>query len=76
MKSSQVISLIKCLYKTDVLRTISVPIIRDLICERNPQCIIYIPPQTIYHSGQPMRELVDGVTFLPLLILPHPLVCL
>jgi len=31
MKSSQAISHIMCLYKTDILRTISVPIIRDLI---------------------------------------------
>jgi hypothetical protein len=40
MKSFRAISRVRCLYKTDVSRTISVPIIKDLVCQRSPQCFV------------------------------------
>jgi hypothetical protein len=45
-----------CLYKTDVSRTISVSINRDLICQRSPCCLVYTPPQaTCCRTGRPME---------------------
>jgi len=42
VKSCLSISHIRCLYKTDVLRTVSVPFIRDLTCHQTLWCLVYI----------------------------------
>jgi len=41
MKFSWAVSLVRYLYETDVLRAILVLIIRDLICQQSPWCLIY-----------------------------------
>jgi len=64
VKSSWAIIHVKCLYETNISRTISVPIIRDLICQQNPQCLIYLPPQaTCCCTGQPLEA--SGQSHVP-----------
>jgi hypothetical protein len=56
IKSSRAMRCVKCPHKTDVSRTISVPIIRDLICQRSFRCL-YKPHLTRLIAQEDFIEL-------------------
>jgi hypothetical protein len=67
MKSPRAISCFRLLYETDVSRTISVIIVRDLICQRSPR---YLPrPLSVGSTSTDTSKLGKGTRYMDHLVM-------
>jgi hypothetical protein len=72
IKSSWAVSRVRCQYETDVSRTISVIIIRDLIRQRSFRCLIYVYiyiPHLLWACGRGLHCHIRSLTMMTGMVL-------